>query len=84
LLGQREIHRLVTDVESGGEMVMAELFEKWLHLAEDERSPTTFGEQRRLVAKRMNPAIGDTPITKAPVCAARPASLRQMNSIIRR
>lgn len=49
---------------TGGEMVMAELFEKWLDLAEDELSPTTIREHRRLVTQLIDPAIGETPITE--------------------
>lgn len=98
---ERELRRLVTDVEkgrmTGGEMVMAELFEKWLDLAEDELSPTTVREYRRLVAKRINPAIGDIPITKLQTARLdefyqaltrdenlSSASVRQMHSVIRR
>ncbi len=65
---QRQLRLLIADVEhgrlTGTGTLVADLLERWLDLAADDLSPTTLREYRRLVAKRINPAIGDTPVTK--------------------
>jgi integrase len=98
---ERELRRLIAGAErgqvTGTDTRVADLMARWLDLADDDLSPTTLREYRRLVAKRIGPAIGDTPLTKLTTgrlddlyqALARdeglsPASVRQIHSIIRR
>ncbi len=98
---ERELRRLVTSVEdgrlTGTDVVVADLLGRWLELASDQLSPTTIREYRRLVEKRIGPAIGSVPLTKLTTAqldefyqaltkqaGLAPASVRQIHSIIRR
>lgn len=98
---QRELRSLIADVEvgrlTGTGTVLAQLLASWLDLAEEQLSPTTLREYRRLVDRRINPALGDVPLIKittpmldefyralADSEGLAPASVRQIHSIIRR
>ena len=98
---ERELRRLVNDAErgrlTGTETLVSDLLDRWIELATDQLSPTTLREYRRLIEKRIKPAIGSLPLTKLTTthlddfyralsdsAGLAPASVRQIHSVIRR
>ena len=98
---ERELRRLVRDAEEGrlvgGGVLMSDLLAGWLDLCADNLSPTTMREYRRLVDKRIVPAIGAVAVTKLTTrvlddyylalsreAGLSAASVRQVHSVIRR
>lgn len=98
---EKELRALIADVESGRltgtETSVADLLDAWLELAAERLSPTTLREYRRLVDRRIRPALGAIPLTKlttpqlddyyqalASDGGLSPASIRQIHSVIRR
>lgn len=75
---------------------VAELLERWLETIEADRSPTTIREYRRLVDRRIGPAIGARRVDELATAeldrfygalrakGLSPASIRQVHAIIRR
>jgi integrase len=65
---QRELRRLITEVEdgqvTGTETTLGDLLDRWLDLADDRLSPTTLREYRRLTERRIKPALGRVPLIK--------------------
>ena len=98
---QHELRALLGAVEqglvTGTELVVADLLDRWLDLCADELSPTTMREYRRLVERRIKPAIGAVPLIKLTTAGLdafylalsreaglSPASVRQIHAIVRR
>ncbi|NNC79856.1 MAG: site-specific integrase [Acidimicrobiales bacterium] len=98
---QREMRKLIDDIEhgrlTGTETTFSSLLHAWLELSADALSPTTLREYRRLIDKRIGPALGATPLIKLTTTmlddfyralttevGLAPASVRQIHSIIRR
>ncbi len=98
---QRRLASLVHEVSSGAvrpaEVTLSVVLERWLELVGEDLSPTTLREYRRLIARRIAPALGGLSVSK--VTTARldafyqalsreadlsPASIRQIHSILRR
>lgn len=97
----RELRQLIADVEQGRMTTTGTTFggllDKWLDMAADNLSPTTMREYRRLVTKRIGPALGSTPLIKLTTpqlddfylaltreAGLSPGSVRQIHSIVRR
>jgi hypothetical protein len=97
----RALRSLIADVEAGRltgtETLLSSLLAAWLDLSTSQLSPTTVREYRRLVEKRINPALGDIPVIKLTTpmldefyqalrdeVGLAPASIRQVHAIIRR
>ncbi len=97
----RELRILIADVEAGRltgtETSVADLLDAWLELASERLSPTTAREYRRLLDKRIGPALGSIPVTKLTTsqldefyralstkAGLSAASVRQVHSVIRR
>jgi hypothetical protein len=98
---QRALRGLCTDVDAGrftgNEATVSDLLDRWLDLASEQLSPTTLREYRRLIARRIQPALGQVSIAKLTtpqldafylaltrVAGLSPASVRQVHSILRR
>ncbi len=98
---ERALRSLVASAEqgfmTGTETTLNGLLKAWLDLTEDQLSPTTVREYRRLINKRIAPALGETPLVKLTTprldefyralsdeAGLAPASVRQVHSIIRR
>ncbi len=97
----RELRRLITDSEegrlTGKQVLVSDLIVKWLELAEGELAVTTFEEYKRLVDKRIGPAIGGIALTELTTprlddfyraltneAGLGPSSIHQVHSVIRR
>ena len=65
---QRALASVVTEVsggrETGSDVTVAELMERWLALAADNLSPTTLRGYRMVVDSKVVPALGRIPIRK--------------------
>jgi hypothetical protein len=65
---QRALDDLVGEVDHGvvatGEHTVAEALDRWLELAALDLSPTTLREYRRLIEKRIRPALGDIRLSR--------------------
>jgi integrase len=98
---QRALRELASAVDDGRmmgrEMTLSDLLAQWLDLCRDELSPTTLREYRRLIAKRIGPALGPVSIAKLTTpeldnfykaltreASLSPSSVRHVHSIIRR
>lgn len=98
---QQALRSLIGDVEggrlTGTATTVSDLLDQWLDLFADELSPTTLREYRRLVARRIKPALGETPLIKLTTpqldafylalsrdAGLSPASVRQIHAIVRR
>jgi hypothetical protein len=62
------LRALRTDVDAGrftgNEATVSDLLDRWLDLASEQLSPTTLREYRRLIARRIRPALGRVSIAK--------------------
>jgi integrase len=98
---ERELAALVGDVSDGRETnsnaTLADVLARWLDLAAENLSPTTFDEYKRLVANRIEPVLGAVPVRRlttrrldafyqalAREAGLAPASIRQVHAVIRR
>ena len=65
---QRALAELVRDVSTGTvrptDVTVSITLDRWLEVASDNLSPTTLREYRRLIARRITPALGDVNIAK--------------------
>jgi hypothetical protein len=90
----------VRDVSTGTvrptDVTVSITLDRWLEVATDNLSPTTLREYRRLIARRIAPALGDVNIAKLTTtridafylalshhAELSPASIRQIHSILR-
>ena len=97
----RALRSLLDDVEqgrlTGTATTVSDLLERWTDHAQDNLSPTTLREYRRLIDKRIAPALGPVPLIKLTTpqlddfylalsreAGLSPGSVRQVHSIIRR
>lgn len=93
--------RLVTEVDDGkhldGDSTVAELFDRWLALIEDQRSPTTIREYRNKIRLHLLPAIGHVRVSRLTSAqiddvytglrqgkGLSPSSIRQVHAVLRR
>src|SRR5690349_20549295 len=98
---QRALAALVHDVGAGtvrpNDVTVSETLERWLEIAGGYMSPTTLREYRRLIARRISPALGHVSIAKLTTAQIdafylalsqhaelSPSSVRQMHSVLRR
>lgn len=96
---ERELARLVAQVEKigpGTTATLGQLIDAWLDIHGPELSPTTATEYRRLVTKRIGPALGHIPLSKLKAedlerfyralvdTGLSPRSVRHAHSVIRR
>jgi hypothetical protein len=58
------IHEVDKGVLAPGDHTVGEALDRWLDLAGDDLSPTTLREYRRLIEKRIRPALGGIRLTK--------------------
>jgi hypothetical protein len=67
-VAQRALAELIHEVDKGvlapGDHTVGEALDRWLDLAGDDLSPTTLREYRRLIEKRIRPALGGIRLTK--------------------
>jgi integrase len=97
----RELAGLVGEVsdgrETGSNATLGDVLGRWLALVEDDLSPTTLREYRRVVKARIVPALGSTPVRKLTArhlddfyrslvtdAGLSPTSVRQVHAVIRR
>ncbi len=64
----KELRRLVTEIDSGrltdSGTTVTDMVQHRIELIADRRAPSTIREYRRILRERIDPAIGDTPLTK--------------------
>lgn len=97
---QRELARLVAQADAGGRaggrITVAQLLDRWWEQKRERLSPTTAREYRRVIERRLKPALGRRALNKLTVVdlddyylrlerhdGLAPASVRQIHSILR-
>lgn len=97
---QTALSEMVTAAKAGRlattDATMGDLLDRWLERAEGDLSSTTLKEYRRLIARRIKPAIGERPVARLRPAeldqlylalrsdGLSPGSIRQVHAIIRR
>jgi integrase len=91
------VHEIGQQAPTVGDHTVGEALDRWLQQASGDLSPTTLREYRRLIERRVRPALGDIRVGKlttaqidsfyaalAQQAELAPATIRQVHSILRR
>jgi integrase len=91
------VHDVTTGAVRPAEISVAAALDRWLDFVSDDLSPTTLREYRRLLDRRIRPALGDRQLSRLTTAhldafysalgrqaGLAPATIRQTHSILRR
>jgi integrase len=91
------VHEVTTGAVRPADITVGAALDRWLELACDDLSPTTLREYRRLLDRRIRPALGERQLSRLSTAdldafysalshqaGLAPATIRQIHSILRR